>query len=1670
MPVNDRTVRIILEAEVKKAQQSLKAVEGSLKELGASLGTADSQAKKLDQTLAQMGQRLQNVGSSLSLYVTAPLTALATASVALATQFETTMSRIVGLVDVPKETVAGFANEVSGLGATVGKTANELGEALFFITSAGFKGAEAIDILKASAKASAAGLGETRIVADAVTSAVNAFGIENLSAARATDILVAAVREGKAEATEIAGALGAVIPLAAETGVTFDQVAAAVAAMTRSGLNAAESVTALRGILGSMLSPAKQAEEALQGMGTSSAAFREEIREKGLFSALQSLTDLTRQYGEEAVSVVIPNIRALTGVLNLMGKNAEANQKIFENLANATGSTDKAFEAFAETARFKFNVALAQMEDAAIRLGDILKPFVVQVITPLAININELAKAFSSLDPSLQTAIIGMGAVAAAIGPVLFSFGLLLKSAPIWSAAIGGVGAAIAALSGPIGIAILAIGGLVTAGIAVAKHWEELRRVAEDIWNAIAGFFQSIASTIEGALRRIGIAAANETENLRTFLAEVNRLDEQRKQKAREAAADTPLQIIPPGFTEESIQALTDETFAFNNLTKAVEKTGEAKGKTKEATDKLTTGTEKATKAQNEHEKALEDARKKNEQLGQSILDLISKTQDQIDRYGKTEVELIKIDSAQLRLAVSAAGLGSGWENLIDVAERLRIKLHDIQLPSLFEQREDIFGISAAQVTFEPEVQKFFDAIANKAKTTAEVMAEFWGNTFAEMGRVVGDFVFTAFKGFDDMKGFLKSTLDSMLRLVSDFIGAIVQQKVVIPIFGQIAGVLGAQGIPGVPISAPGGGSGLFSGLTGLGGTLGLGSSGLFGATGSFTALGALFTGNTAVGLGATLLGALPAIGIIAGVAAVAIPLISKLFQKAPEVHIDIGNFDRDLRDRLAFVSDFVNLSNNVDSELAKDLVQIRKGKIGVENKELRRIIFDKLNIFIGGLQDLLNKLPIDIAESLNEALLSTQLIDFDETTKRIIGIDFRGKDAKKRLEQFLQSGELEAQFLFAITPFFDTLFEELGVLPDAIQRLMDEFGDKLGRVPTGVKGSEARVALGQEFLAQAQAFIDAFAFISQAGKSDIELATEAVEKLARTMGFEFIPTVDEVREHLRLLLEAGQIDPTVVQEHIALADAIEQLGNVAGSAELPVNSLANSIIEMARGIVSVINQIQSVSRSISALGGLGIDVTGSLNEIINVYKDVISNAELTAAQQEQLLGEMAGLVDNLVSEQLAAEQRLLDERFRREQAHAQATFEAEQRRIEAHNALIKGQIEQIQDQLAQIKIAERALQDQIKRTQELISLNQKKAKAEIDNLNTLIRTAQAFQRIAENLNRDIQSLILSTAAPLTPFEQLAFLQSEIARQKTALQRASTPEQQQFALEELRRLELALFEVGQRAFGTESPAFQALFKQVVAELEGLKSIASKEGDKTDALQNTLENVERGLEIQTRQFEASIDRFRSQQEALGNQQTALQARQSDLQGQILQNSRLSTQLQQQQAQLSASQRDQALAYYRFIQERLTVILQQKLDDLRNADHQGLLTDEQYYKQDIAIAQHQTILLQGINRNLSFLRLLNPYGSQGFQHGGVIDEFGLGIFPRSGKTFTVGESGKELIIPFSKLKNQANLNIGIKLEDATPKPGTLSYQILQAIKEWFLRGEGRAVIQSVAKSGL
>ena len=148
---------------------------------------------------------------------------------------------------------------------SVGKGPRELADALFFITSAGLEGEQALRALEAAAKGSAIGLGDTATVADALTSAMNAYGAETLSAEMATAILVATVREGKVEADQLAGSLGKIIPIASEMGVSFDQVGAAIAAMTRLGLDANVSTTGLRALFSGLLQDSPKVRKGLAG-------------------------------------------------------------------------------------------------------------------------------------------------------------------------------------------------------------------------------------------------------------------------------------------------------------------------------------------------------------------------------------------------------------------------------------------------------------------------------------------------------------------------------------------------------------------------------------------------------------------------------------------------------------------------------------------------------------------------------------------------------------------------------------------------------------------------------------------------------------------------------------------------------------------------------------------------------------------------------------------------------------------------------------------------------------------------------------------------------------------------------------------------------------------------------------------------------------------------------------------------------------------------------------------------------------------------------------------------------------------------------------------------------------------------------------------------------------
>lgn len=379
--------------------------------------------KQGDKFAKSMATNFTQIGKSLTTSLTLPLGLAGGAMIKLASDFETSLSLIEGLVGVAAKEVDMMRDSVLSLSGTTSKAPQELADALFFVTSAGLRGADAMDVLEKSAKASAAGLGETKSIADLLTSAINAYGKENLTSAQATDILTAAVREGKLEAQSLAPVMGRLLPMATELGVGFDEVSGFLAAMSRTGLDAATSSTALRGIMMKLVKPTEMAKKQLAEYGLSANDLRKQVKEKGLLSVLTTLST-TFKGNEEAMSRVFEDVEGLVGVLNILGQDADVVSGIMDGVTNSVGDMDKAFDVASKTAEFKFNSALTSLKSAGIELGSIMLP----IVASIAESVASLGQKFSSLSDFSKKLGLSIAGIAFVAGPTLLFLGSLAKA------------------------------------------------------------------------------------------------------------------------------------------------------------------------------------------------------------------------------------------------------------------------------------------------------------------------------------------------------------------------------------------------------------------------------------------------------------------------------------------------------------------------------------------------------------------------------------------------------------------------------------------------------------------------------------------------------------------------------------------------------------------------------------------------------------------------------------------------------------------------------------------------------------------------------------------------------------------------------------------------------------------------------------------------------------------------------------------------------------------------------------------------------------------------------------------------------------------------------------------------------------------------------------------
>ena len=332
--------------------------------------------KNVRRSTGRMGKAVKVVGFA---FAGASVAAAGVGVVALklAADFDKAFSEVRTLLpNVSDEAFGALQKDLRDFSNETGTVTTEAIPALYQAISAGVPRENVMDFLRVANKAAVGGVTDLETAVDAITSSVNSYGPEVLSATEASDLMFTAVRLGKTTFDELGAALFNVVPTAASFGVGLDQVAAALAVTTAQGVPTKIATTQLR--------------QAFVEAGKESSILAKTIKERTgkSFSQLikegkpvhRIFQDLREDMPEDDFRNLFSSVEAANAALLITGDAAERVDDALAEMSTSAGATDKAFATVADTATFRMQKAMNLMRNVLLEIGIALLPALVEVL------------------------------------------------------------------------------------------------------------------------------------------------------------------------------------------------------------------------------------------------------------------------------------------------------------------------------------------------------------------------------------------------------------------------------------------------------------------------------------------------------------------------------------------------------------------------------------------------------------------------------------------------------------------------------------------------------------------------------------------------------------------------------------------------------------------------------------------------------------------------------------------------------------------------------------------------------------------------------------------------------------------------------------------------------------------------------------------------------------------------------------------------------------------------------------------------------------------------------------------------------------------------------------------------------------------------------------------
>jgi len=349
---------LVINAEIKQALNDLKKFQ---KTATTSMQASEKSVSALEKGFGGLKTTILAVGGAFAAFSGVK------AAVGQLGDFSKGLSEIKSIADDSVKSNKNLGKELLKVANTFGTDATQQTSAFYSILSAGINDAnKANKALVASNKLAVGGLASVEKSVDILTSSLNVYKKEGLSAEKASDILFATVKKGKTTVSELADSMGNVIPSAQAIGVSFDEVGGALATMTAGGISTAESVTGLRAVFNSVvLAQSKLKDET----GEVAEAFDiNSFRTKGLSVALKDMVnsvdgnvvELTRLLGSS---------KAVISVQSLMRNGFKDLNDSLDATKNSTGAADEAFKEMQASLGKQLSDAIQNVKNFALAVS-----------------------------------------------------------------------------------------------------------------------------------------------------------------------------------------------------------------------------------------------------------------------------------------------------------------------------------------------------------------------------------------------------------------------------------------------------------------------------------------------------------------------------------------------------------------------------------------------------------------------------------------------------------------------------------------------------------------------------------------------------------------------------------------------------------------------------------------------------------------------------------------------------------------------------------------------------------------------------------------------------------------------------------------------------------------------------------------------------------------------------------------------------------------------------------------------------------------------------------------------------------------------------------------------------------------------------------------------------